>query len=430
MVGLQNGDTVTNLNETSLGSAASASVAGGPYAIVGSGATGSFEPSNYSITYVNGTLTVLPVPLSITANGATKTYGQTASLPTTGFASSGLVNGDVITSVVKASTGSVTTAPVSGSPYTIVPSAAEGTFVPSNYIISYVNGALTVTPANITVTADSVNKTYGQTTVLSPQAFTSSGLVNGDTITRVVNTSAGTVATAGVLGGPYAIVPSAAEGTYVPGNYIVSYVNGTLTVAPAPLTITANDVVKNYGENIALPVTAFRTQGLLNGDRVSAVLPSSVGQSATALPGISYPIVLGQPTGSEFVASNYSIGYVNGTLSVIALPEIFPTTFVSKNPYETQTGSTKEDTAGLSSFPPLVAAPAELLSLKSDDDEKKTSIKDPVVVVEPLAPITPPKTQTIKPIIAPLNTVNDVVKEKEPLPIKPLPVRPPKQDRN
>jgi hypothetical protein len=370
------------------------------------------------------------VPLSITANGATKTYGQTASLPTTGFASSGLVNGDVITSVVKASTGSVATAPVSGSPYSIVASAAEGTFVPSNYTISYINGALTVTPANITVTADSANKTYGQTTVLSPQAFTSSGLVNGDIISRVVNTSAGTVATAGVLGGPYAIVPSAAEGTYLPSNYIVSYVNGTLTVTPAPLTITANDVVKNYGENIALPVTAFSTQGLLNGDRVSTVLPSSVGQSANALPGISYPIVLGQPTGSEFVASNYSIGYVNGSLTVIALPEIFPTSFGPAQSFETQVSSTKDDTAGLTISPALIATPLELLSLNSDDNEKKTVITDPVVVVKPLEAITPPNTSTIKPIAAPLNTVNDGLKENRPLPIKPLIIRPRKQDRN
>ena len=47
-------------------------------------------------------------------------------------------------------------------------------------------------------------------------------------------------------GGTYAIVPSAATGSGL-GNYTITYVNGTLTVNPAPLTITANNDSKTYG---------------------------------------------------------------------------------------------------------------------------------------------------------------------------------------
>jgi hypothetical protein len=44
--------------------------------------------------------------------------------------------------------GQAATSSVAGSPYAIVPSnATGGTFTPSNYSISYVNGALVVTPA-------------------------------------------------------------------------------------------------------------------------------------------------------------------------------------------------------------------------------------------------------------------------------------------
>ena len=43
--------------------------------------------------------------------------------------------------------------------------------------------------------------------------FTASGLVNGDTVTSVTLTSAGSAATATVAGSPYTIVPSAAVGT-------------------------------------------------------------------------------------------------------------------------------------------------------------------------------------------------------------------------
>jgi hypothetical protein len=68
--------------------------------------------------------------------------------------------------------------------------------------------------------------------VLPTTAFTTGGLVNGDTVTSVTEVSPGTVATASVSGNPYAITPSDATGTYVPGNYSVAYVNGVLTVIP------------------------------------------------------------------------------------------------------------------------------------------------------------------------------------------------------
>ena len=65
------------MTETSAGSAATAAV--GTYPIVPSAAAFSAGlSSNYTITYANGTLTVNPAALTITANNASKTYGQTA----------------------------------------------------------------------------------------------------------------------------------------------------------------------------------------------------------------------------------------------------------------------------------------------------------------------------------------------------------------
>ena len=229
------GETVLSVTETSTGSPASASVAGSTYPIIPSAAVanGAFNPANYTITYLNGALTVTPAPLTVTADNASKSFGQTTVLPTTAFTTSGLVNGDTVTSVTEVSPGTVATAPVAGSPYAITPSGATGTYVPTNYTVAYVNGALTVTPVPLTVTADNASKPFGQTTVLPTTAFTTSGLVNGDTVTSVTEVSPGTVATAPVAGSPYAITPSGATGTYVPTNYTVAYVNGVLTVIPA-----------------------------------------------------------------------------------------------------------------------------------------------------------------------------------------------------
>ena len=48
--------------------------------------------TNYTITYIAGTLRVTPAPLTITANGASRVYG--ASDPTLGVTYSGFVNGE------------------------------------------------------------------------------------------------------------------------------------------------------------------------------------------------------------------------------------------------------------------------------------------------------------------------------------------------
>jgi hypothetical protein len=92
---------------------------------------------------------VSPATLTVTANNATKVYGQGVTSAGTEFTTSGLVNGDAVSGVTLTSAGATATAPVAGSPYAIVPSAAVGTGV-GNYTITYVNGTLTVNPAATT----------------------------------------------------------------------------------------------------------------------------------------------------------------------------------------------------------------------------------------------------------------------------------------
>src|SRR6185312_14314970 len=149
----------------STGAPAAASVAGSPYPIVPSAATGgTFNAANYNIVYANGTLTVTKPTLTITANNGTKTYGTvfTTGAGSTLFTSTGLQNGETIGSITIASTGAPAAASVAGSPYTIVPSAATGgTFNAANYNIVYTNGALTVTQATFTITANNGTKAYG-----------------------------------------------------------------------------------------------------------------------------------------------------------------------------------------------------------------------------------------------------------------------------
>jgi len=425
--GLVNGETVGSVTLTSAGQAATAGVAGSPYAIVPSNATGgTFTPSNYSISYVNGALTVTPAPLTITAQDVGKVYGQTPAL--TGFDANALVNGETVGSVTLTSAGQAATAGVVGSPYAIVPSnATGGTFTPSNYSISYVNGALTVTPAPLTITAQDVGKVYGQTPALT--GFDASALVNGETVGSLTLTSAGQAATAGVVGSPYAIVPSnATGGTFTPSNYSISYVNGALTVTPAPLTITAQDVTKVYGQ---VPVLdGFDTTTLVNQETVGSVMLMSLGQTETATASSSpYAIEASDAAGGTFTPMNYQITYVDGVMTVRPLAVEPP-----KEPppvSETATDATPVPTSegqGMPLVPSRDATPLFLTVLPLRP-EVPGPITEPQPMVKPI-PIAPAEPQ---PVVAPVTVAPWVQTQpttQEPVrSLRPM-ARQPKPDRN
>jgi len=185
-----------------------------------------------------------------------------------------------------------------------------------------------ITPALLKVTPDYASKTYGQTPVLT--AFSAAGLMAGETIGSITETSTGTAASAGVAGGPYVIVPAnAAGGTFLASNYTLNYANGELKVIPANLTLTASDATKVYGQTQTL--TAFSTRGLLNGESIGSVIESSPGLTPTAgVSGGPYAITPGSASGGTFTASNYTINYVGGTLSVVPADLLVTVANVSK----------------------------------------------------------------------------------------------------
>ncbi|WP_435009062.1 MBG domain-containing protein [Tundrisphaera lichenicola] len=221
--GFVNGDTSANLeSQPSLSTAATSASGVGTYAIDGSGASA----ANYSISYVPGTLAVTPAPLTITADDKSKVYG--AALPPLTASYSGFVNGD--TSANLESQPSLSTAATSASgvgTYAIDGSGASA----ANYSISYVPGTLAVTPAPLTITADDKSKVYGA--ALPPLTASYSGFVNGDTSANLESQpSLSTAATSASGVGTYDITAAGAAGL----NYNFTYVPGTLTITPAPLS--------------------------------------------------------------------------------------------------------------------------------------------------------------------------------------------------
>ena len=119
-------------------------------------------------------------------------------------------------------------------------------------------GALTVTPATLTITASNQSKVYGTSLNLGTTGFTETGLVtaNGDSISGVTLASLGAASTANV--GTYALSASNAQGSGL-SNYNITYVDAStgLTVTPATLTITATNQSKVYGTTGNLGATGF-----------------------------------------------------------------------------------------------------------------------------------------------------------------------------
>ena len=263
----------------------------GEYDIVASKGT----VTNYNDTYVNGKLIIIKAPLTITAKNYTIKQGET--LPTFEATYEGFKNSE--TSQVLTTQPTITTTATSTSEpgtYDIVVSGAAAT----NYDITYVKGTLTITQAApVTITAKSYTIHYGDE--LPTFEFASEGAtLKGTPAISCEATKTSAVST-------YPIVITKGSVT----NYNTTFVNGTLTITKAPLTITAKSYTIKQGET--LPTFEADYIGFKNSETSSvlATQPTiTCSASSSSAPG-TYDIVV---SGAD--AANYSITYVKGTLTI------------------------------------------------------------------------------------------------------------------
>lgn len=294
--GLLAGDTPSVVTGLQFSTTATAGSNTGTYTITPFGASA----GNYTLAYVPGTLTISPAALTITANNSSRIYG--AANPAFSASFSGFVNGDTSAVLAGLSFATPATATSSVGGYAITPSGGTA----ANYTITYVPGTLTVSPAPLTITAGNASRTYGSANPAFNATF--AGFVNGETSSLVTGLTLGTTATASSGVGNYAI---SASGATAP-NYAITYVPGTLAVTPAPLTITANNVSREFGQSNPAFTASFA--GLVNGEApsVASGLILSTPATAGSVAG-TYPIT---PLGAT--AANYAITFVNGALTVTA----------------------------------------------------------------------------------------------------------------
>jgi alpha-tubulin suppressor-like RCC1 family protein len=301
VTGLQNGEAVSVLGGgLACSSAATASSPVGTYATTCSGAV---DP-NYTITYVAGTTTVIPAPITITATSGTMTYG--GAVPVVSPSVSGLQNGENI-SVLGAGLACTTTASPT-EPVGTYPTSCSGAS-DANYTVSYVSGTVSITPASLAITASSNTMTYGDPApALTPIV---SGLQNGETPAVL---GAALLCTTGA--GPSSPVATYASdcGGAVDANYTITYFPGTVTVQPATLMITASSATVAYG--VAPPTITPAYSGFVNGDDATALTtPPACSTTATS----SSPVGSYPTSCSGAVDPNYSISYLGGAVHVAAV---------------------------------------------------------------------------------------------------------------
>lgn len=309
-----NGVTYTGFapgeNETVLGgtlvfsgTAQSATVVGS-YSIV----PGGLSAANYDIIYTNGSLTITPAALTITVNSFSKTYDGGSYSGGNGLSYAGFVGGEN-ESVLNGTLvygGTAQGAKDAGS-YILTASGLSAT----NYTISYVAGALTISPAPLVVTAASQSKNYDGQVFGGTHSVRYAGLVGGETAAVLAGTLQYGGNWQGATGvGTYAIQPSGLHAT----NYTISYVAGTLTINPALLTIRVNDAEKTYDGQPYGGGYTLSFQGLVANETPQAALSGQArfgGAATSATQAGSHGI-----EASGLQAANYTIQYLPGTLTI------------------------------------------------------------------------------------------------------------------
>ncbi|MBM3639430.1 MAG: hypothetical protein FJW98_08390, partial [Actinobacteria bacterium] len=191
--------------------------------------------SNYSFTYVAGSVNISKKAITVTASDHTVTYGD--AVPTVTPAYSGFVNGQNATSFTSAPTCSTTYSVTTGAG-TVATTCTGG--AATNYSFVFTPGLITVGKKTLAVSAPSPTVTYGDATPILNASIT--GFVNAET-TSVLTTlpsCSSTYTTTSNAGTTPAVTCSGG----IDDNYAFSYTAGAFTIIRAQqstVTVSATD---------------------------------------------------------------------------------------------------------------------------------------------------------------------------------------------
>ncbi len=212
------------------------------------------------------TLTVSPRPITVTANGSSKVYGDADPALSYTVTTGTLVGSDTLT-------GTLSRAPGEDVGHYAI---GQGTLsAGSNYVLTFNPGNFLIATRSITITADAKTKVYGDPDPALTWSVTAGTLADGDTITgSLVRTAGEDAVTYG-----YAI----GQGTLSAGdNYAITYQGAVLSITRRTLVIQIDEVSKTYGEADPELTWSFVSGSVLEDDPFTCELGRIPGEQVGA----------------------------------------------------------------------------------------------------------------------------------------------------
>ena len=304
---------------------------------------GTLGNSNYTVNYIGNNLTITPRQISVAADSLSKVYGDADPALTFAIGGGGLAAWDTNATAFAGALTRVQGENVLGTPYAIT----QGTLVPStNYeLTGFTPNSMTITPRQISVAADTLNKVYGDVDPALTFAIGGGGLAAWDTNATAFTGALTRVQGENVPGSPYAITQGtlAANSNYTLTDFVPSF----LSVSPAILTVDVYGIVKILG--MPDPALSYSVSGLKFNDTQAGVLNGALSREGGNKGGV-YLIHQGSLV---LTSDNYAMNFLPDYF------EILPTDVVQRiTKMSLQVGTPEDETETTS------------------DDENKKEVKD------------------------------------------------------
>ncbi len=231
--GFVNGDTAAVITGLQFSTSATITSHVATYTITPFGAS---APAYYTLGYAPGTLTIIPAVLTVTANNASRLYGDPngpLGLTITGFKLNH--TSAALDKQPHAFNNTPITANVGTYPITVSGADSDA------YTFHYVPGALTVLPAPLTIRANDATRQQGRDNVGFTASYT--GFKNNETPAVVSNLLFNTPATPSSGTGTYLLTPFGAKAD----NYAIAYQPGALVVTEPVVVTTVTTATGGIG---------------------------------------------------------------------------------------------------------------------------------------------------------------------------------------
>jgi hypothetical protein len=238
--------------------------------------------------------TIAPRAIEVTADAASKAYGDADPTLSFHITSGALAGGETITGAVERAAGEHV-----GNNYGI----NQGTLaVSGNHELTFVPATFTITPRAVEVTADAQHKVYDDADPTLSYKVTGGALLSGDSFTGSLKREEGENV------GSYPIQ----QGNLALGSdYALTFVPATLTIAPRAVEVTADATSKVYGD--VDPALSYEVTGgaLVGTDSFTGSLARVAGEHAG-----NYAI----QQGTLALSNNYTLNFKEAQFSIELRP--------------------------------------------------------------------------------------------------------------